>query len=946
MRNKLLIILFVLSNCFAFGQTIVTGTVNDAVFGDPISRASVKIAGKALGTNTSFDGKFTLKVAEKPPFIIEISLIGYQSESIEITKNNQQIKVSLSELFTPLNEIVLSASRTLERIMESPVTIERMSIRDIKSTPSPIFYDALENLKGVDINTNSLTFKSVNTRGFATFTNIRFMQLVDGMDNSSPALNFPIGNLLGMPELDVQSIELLPGASSALYGANAFNGIIFMNSKNPFDYQGISASFKTGITSQQAGGNNNFYDFELRMAHAFDDKFAAKATLSFFKGTEWYATDYRNKNIERGTHIPGNRDSDLNYDGVNVYGDEVSFNIKEAAKILESLDFIPSSDGSLIPNPFPKGGSALIPSVNVSRTGYNEIDLIDYEAKNIKFSGSMHYRPWSDDRLELIYNAKIGTGNTIYQGVNRFSVKNFFIQQHKLEFKGRNFFVRGYLTEEDAGDSYDAVFAGININKKWKDHEVWFGQYVGEYFTSVLSGATDSEAHKAARKVAEQGRLEPGTEAFKTAFNEVVTNPDLVNGAKFSDNTKLYHVDANLNLRDYIDWAEIQLGGSYRQYELISQGSIFTDYNGPIVYGEYGLYTQVQKKALDDRLKFTGSIRYDKSKNFEGNFSPRISLAYAVGEVKQHNFRASFQTGFRNPTTQDQYIGLNAGGVVYLVGSAPDNLDRYTTDAKELSSQGTILTGLTEKAVSGREAYENAFSLSSVLNDNPTKSNVSLVKPEKVSAYEIGYRGILPFYKEKLGIDFSVYYNDYSSFISNQNVIVPLYGKIGAADSLALKAIDNKDSVVFSTLTNSSADISSYGLAIGLDTNIFNNYNLGFSYTWSRFTFDRASDPDFEPGFNTPEHKVKFQFGNTELFDNFGFNINLRWQNEYLWESAFLDAVIGARTVLDAQVNYSIPKWKSTFKIGGTNLTGKEYLSAPGVGAIGSQYFISWIINN
>ena len=73
-----------------------------------------------------------------------------------------------------------------------------------------------------------MTFQSVNTRGFATFANTRFVQLVDGMDNSTPALNFPIGNLVGMNEVDVQSVELLPGAASALYGANAFNGILFM----------------------------------------------------------------------------------------------------------------------------------------------------------------------------------------------------------------------------------------------------------------------------------------------------------------------------------------------------------------------------------------------------------------------------------------------------------------------------------------------------------------------------------------------------------------------------------------------------------------------------------------------------------------------------------------------------------------------------------------------
>ena len=128
---------------------------------------------------------------------------GIKTLTVAITKNNQVVSASLIENATSLDEVVVSASRTPERIMESPVTVERMDIRAIRNTSSPSFYDGLENLKGVDINSNSLTFKSVNTRGFATFSNERFMQLVDGMDNSSPALNFAIGNLLGMSELDV-----------------------------------------------------------------------------------------------------------------------------------------------------------------------------------------------------------------------------------------------------------------------------------------------------------------------------------------------------------------------------------------------------------------------------------------------------------------------------------------------------------------------------------------------------------------------------------------------------------------------------------------------------------------------------------------------------------------------------------------------------------------------
>ncbi len=928
MMKKLLLAAFLLlSSSLMIAQTTISGTVNDASLGGPLPGADIKISRKAVGTTTDFDGKFTLVVTDKPPFTIEISSLGYQTQKVEITKNNQVVTVALKENATSLDEVVVSASRTPERIMESPVTVERFDSRAIKNTSSPSFYDGLENLKGVDVNTNSLTFKSVNTRGFATFANTRFMQLVDGMDNSSPALNFALGNLLGLSELDVKSVELLPGASSALYGANAFNGIMFMTSKSPFDDTGISVVAKTGFTSQQAAGDNMFYDASMRMAHTFSDYFAAKATFSYLKGTEWFATDERS--TLNGEYTFGDRNSDPNYDGLNVYGDEVATNL----------------------------GGAI---GNVSRTGYAEAELMDYDARSMKFGASLHYRPLGNDRLEIIWNSKYGRGNTIYQGANRYYIKNFFMEQHKLEFRGKYFFVRGYLTAEDAGDSYDTRFTAININRSRKSDRAWFGEYAAAYL-GAIPGVTASN-HQTARAFADRDRLIPGTADFNRALAQVIADPDLSTGSKFQDQSQIRHVDANLNLKEYIDFAEVQVGGSYREYLLNSKGTIYTDFDGPITYDEFGLYTQIQRKLLDDRLKLTGSIRYDKAQNFDGNFSPRISVAYAAGENKNHNFRASFQTGFRNPTTQDQYIGLDIGRA-FLVGSAPDNLDRYVTRPIDINSaSGQLLAGGSTVTLTGRDGYENSFSANSVQAfargeiAAPVKASVDLVKPEKVTAYEVGYRAAIPTGDNKLSVDLSVYYNEYEDFIANENVVAPLYGNADLSDTtigpggvpvpVALVALANGDTTIFNTYTNTDSDISSYGATIGLNTKVFNGFSVGLNYTLSRFDFDQSTDPDFEAGFNTPEHKVKFQIGHTNLFENFGFNVNVRWQDEYFWESTFHDAVIDSRTVLDAQVNYRIPSIKSVIKVGGANLTGKEYLSAPGVGAIGSQYFISWTINN
>lgn len=926
-----------------FAQNSISGSVSDRN-GQPIPGVNVKVIGQDASTATDFDGKFILKSVLSLPVKIEISSLGFTTQILTVRSYNEKISVKLLDEETKLNEIVVSASRTPERVLESPVTIERMGIAEIKKTASPSFYDGLENLKEVQMNTSSMSFKSINTRGFASVANTRFMQLVDGMDNSSPLLNFVLGNLIGVSEIDVQSVELLPGASSALYGANAFNGVLFMNSKSPFSSPGITGYAKFGQTTQKAAGTNDYVDYGVRMAAVFSPKLAGKVNFTYMRGTEWHAVNYDDKTregVDRNT---------INYDGINVYGDEVATNIKGVGQALASQGLIPASAVNLLPN------------TNVSRTGYNEVDLTDNKVSNTKIDFSLHYRPFGDEKLEVIWQSKFGFGNTVYQGANRYYLNNFFMQQHKIEFKGKNFFVRGYTTTEDGGQSYDMLFAGINVNRKWKDDRTWFGQYAGAYISGTLGGLTPEQAHAAARNTADTGRLIPGTAAFNKAFNEVIADPNVLTGSKLVDNSRIYHSDANYNFKDLISIAEIQVGGSFRQYQLNSGGRIYTDADGPIRYDEYGAYTQVTKKFIDDRLKFTGSIRYDKSQNFKGNYSPRVSLVYSGGQNKNHNFRGSFQTGFRNPSTQDQYIGFNVGSAI-LLGSAPDNLARYKETLPISTAVGQSIVGASTKAITGEVAYANSYTAASAAAFSATgntallrKTNVDFVKPEEVKAFELGYRSFI----NNTSIDINGYYNEYNNFIGNLNVVAPLYGtaqdspSIGNPDlsidpvdpgSRSVHALRTGNSRVFQLYTNTDLKIRSLGFGVGLSRKVYQDFEVGVNYNYAQFDFDQAKDPSFEAGFNTPKHRVKASIGNEKLFKNFGFNVSGRWNSEYLWQSTFADGVIASATVVDAQLNYNIPSLRSTLKVGASNIGGKEYGQVLGAGLIGQQYFASWTIN-
>jgi outer membrane receptor protein involved in Fe transport len=209
-----------------------------------------------------------------------------------------------------------------------------------------------------------------------------------------------------------------------------------------------------------------------------------------------------------------------------------------------------------------------------------------------------------------------------------------------------------------------------------------------------------------------------------------------------------------------------------------------------------------------------------------------------------------------------------------------------------------------------------------------------VVKPEKVQTIEVGYRGMVT---KKFGVDFSVYYNAYNDFQMAKRVIA-LASEVGNVnDATAMNAIGTGAFKPFYLYSNSEKQVHSYGLDVGFNYK-FKNFKFGLIYDYAKLDFDEA---DSHAGFNTPEHRVKFSVGNDKVIKNLGFNVNFKYQTEFLYEASFTKfAMIPARALLDAQINYNVKKYNTRIKIGGTNLLGKEYLPAPGTGMIGTIYYV------
>ena len=176
-----------------FAQTTISGTVTDADTNETLVGVNILVKGKVIGTITDLSGKFSLNVNQAPPFTLIFSMVGYVSMEMEITNaNTSNLKVALSEQTMLGQEVVVSASRVEENILQSPVSIEKMDILAVRDTPSDTYYKAIGNLKGVDVTSSSINFQIINARGFNSTGNTRFVQLTDRMDTQAPALNFPI----------------------------------------------------------------------------------------------------------------------------------------------------------------------------------------------------------------------------------------------------------------------------------------------------------------------------------------------------------------------------------------------------------------------------------------------------------------------------------------------------------------------------------------------------------------------------------------------------------------------------------------------------------------------------------------------------------------------------------------------------------------------------------
>ena len=893
----LMIAAFSYLTTFSQTSTTITGHVQNSVTRERVPAVSVTVKGSTSGTTTDDKGNFKITTTQSPPIVLVFSSVGFEQQEVTINGGTTEVSVDFKPGSILGTEVVVSASRVSQNILESPVSIEKMNTAAIRNIAAPSFYDALPALKGVETSVQSLTFRGVTTRGFNANGNTRFNQYVDGMDNQAPGLNFSVANIVGPSDLDVATVELLPGASSALYGAGGMNGTLLINSKSPFDYQGLSVRVMGGVNhvgKKEQSSLGFIPDLSARYAKAFG-KFAFKVSVSYLQADDWQANDSSNFDRLNLKIKPGySHAADPGYDGVNVYGDEINTTYGASGGYLNG--------------------------VTVSRTGYKESDLVDYRTKSFKGTVALHYKITND--IEALIQGNYGSGTTVYTGSDRYSLHNFNIGQYKLELRGKRFYFRAYTTQERSGEAYNATALGTLLNEAYNPSATytgntvtggWFVDYATLYNAARMGAIPgdptvhgDADAHAIARAYADRNRLQPGTTPFNTAKN-AITSAYIGfgagrNGAKFNDKTNLYQYEGMYDFTDHIKFLELQVGGSHRIYVLNSNGTIFADTTGKITTNEYGGFLQVGKKLVNDRIHLIGSIRYDKNENFDGRFTPRIAGVFTV--APQHNIRLSYQTGYRNPTNQDQYIDLPIRANTRLIGGLPGIIAGHDL----YNNKGYTLTSV------------QAFQASGGTDPTLLKQwTFGKFKPESVAAYEIGYKGLIA---NKLLIDAYYYYDSYKDFLSYLVLVQNL--------------LTSPNPNIFATYVNNPNTVNTWGGALGMDYLVNNDWALSGNISYN----DISKDQGLLNSFNSPKYRANLGVSNKNIGKNIGFNVMYRWQDAFTWNSSFATGGVPAFGTIDAQVSYKVPSVKTILKIGGSNILNHYYQTSFGNPKIGAVYYL------
>lgn len=217
----------------AYGQAAsLTGQVIDASTGDPVAEAAVHLVGSAdsLAVLTASDGSWRTEALPAGEYRVRVQRIGYGERRLTLLNprsDDSPFVIGLTPNALPLDAMVVTASRRLQRLADTPVTTELITRRDIEATRIPDLSTLLTQRLGVQLQAGHPAGEGVVLQGLGSE---RVLVLLDGQPL--------VGRLSGtldvsrIPTSVIERVEVVKGSQSSLYGSDAMGGVINIITRN------------------------------------------------------------------------------------------------------------------------------------------------------------------------------------------------------------------------------------------------------------------------------------------------------------------------------------------------------------------------------------------------------------------------------------------------------------------------------------------------------------------------------------------------------------------------------------------------------------------------------------------------------------------------------------------------------------------------------------------
>jgi len=972
MHKRIQLFSFLLLLCsFAISaQSTITGTVVDET-GEPLIGVTIMPKESATyGTVTNIDGNYSIKV-EKEATALIFKYVGFKDAEQAINGQSVIDVTMLADNFM-LDQVVVSASKRKEKILNAPASVSIITSERITNQTSLTAVDNLKKTPGVDVMTTGLVSSNVNIRGFNDIFSGSMLTMVDNRIGRVPSLRVNAFQLIPGNNYDIDKMEVVRGPGSALYGPNAADGVLHILTKSPLDIDGTqetTLSFTAGLrrtldrdwptgSSVKSGEWQPVFKPAVRTAIKLNDKVGLKLSAKYMQGTDWENYDPREPTV----------------------GDVVHFGSVKNGGLFERDTTIAS-----------------------------EIFDRDFSIENWNIDGRLDVRPTKN--TEIIFNGGLSSARNMeltgLGGAQSAGWKYWYAQSR---FRWKDLFVQYFVNSSNSGN------------------ETYLIPQVGESNTSNEHDFQLLTDRSKLHTVQIQHSSEP-IDNLQLIYGAdvLMTRPDTegsINGRfEDSDNINQYGVYLQGEY-DFTEKWKIVAASRVDYHDLIDEwqvspraGLVFKPHPKHTLRGTYNrAFSSPSSLALS--LDLANGI-HPLWNGVTNPFNPQgVEMNIrGIGNPVGYDYNFSEESGnllYKNFWDGQMYeLDNTANNHIYfqsmidlvaaqLKAEAPANIqplvdglvaqlfDGMTGEEGQIQTADLAGFDFVEFLETGDHVgslWGETGDLSVIKNRPNTKSSIT-------QTWELGYKGIIT---DKLYLNADIFYTRKSNYSSPLLNISPLVGfnpndlttimdstlrnnlsetinglvaplfegneaylveANGDAYDEIVKIIQDanaqigvglvtpnanndkvQDDMILTYVNLGTVDI--WGFDIGGTYAHSKDMQAGFAYSYlSRDKIDLEGASGGFLGVNTPQHKVSASWDHFFPKVGIGYGINARWQDGFPANSAVYFGDVEQFHTVDLRVNY-VPKWsKNTkFTIEVLNATGQTYRTFPGTPEIGTMGF-------